>query len=346
MTTTTGTTDAPEGESEARRATLRDVATLAGVSIATASKALNERAHVRESTRDRVLAAATELAFTPNQAARSLTSGQTGTVGLIADDLDGRFSLPILMGAEDAFGTGQVSVFLCDARGDAIRERYHLDALLRRKVDGIIVVGARTDARPPLVGRIPVPVIYAYAPSTDTTDVSVVPDDVQAGRDAVSHLLSAGRQRIAHISGDAAYTAAQERATGIASALEAAGLELVGGSAQFGAWSEQWGRGAAQRVIDQYPEVDGMICGNDQISRGALETLQRSGWNVPHQTSVIGFDNWEVMTTGPSPTLSSIDLNLEQLGRTAAELLFESIQGQVEPGIRRITPRVVTRESS
>jgi len=224
-----------------RRPTLRDVASLAGVSVSTASKALNEREHVRLSTRERVRAAAQELAFTPNQAARSLTGGLTGTVGLIAGDLDGRFSLPILMGAEDAFGTGQVSVFLCDARGDAIRERYHLDALLRRKVDGIIVVGARTDPRPPLPGRIPVPVIYAYAPSESPDDVSVVPDDEQAGVDAVTHLLSTGRRRIAHISGDAAYTAAQERCLGVERALRDHGLELVGGTTSFGAWSEHWG---------------------------------------------------------------------------------------------------------
>ena len=111
-----------------KRATLRDVANLAGVSIATASKALNDRQHVSASARARVHEAAATLAFTPNEAARSLLAGQTGTVGLITGDLEGRFSLPILMGAEDAFGAGRVSVLLCDARGDAIREKYHLEA--------------------------------------------------------------------------------------------------------------------------------------------------------------------------------------------------------------------------
>lgn len=329
-----------------RRATLRDVASLAGVSVSTASKALNEREHVRVSTRERVRAAAQQLSFSPNQAARSLTGGLTGTVGLIAGDLDGRFSLPILMGAEDAFGTGQVSVFLCDARGDAIRERYHLDALIRRKVDGIIVVGARTDPRPALPGRVPVPVIYAYAPSESPDDVSVVPDDEQAGADAVMHLLSTGRRRIAHISGDAEYTAAQERSLGVERALRDRGLELVGGATSFGAWSEHWGRSMTARLIEHIDDLDGVICGNDQIARGALDALHHVGWDVPQRVSLIGFDNWEVLTTGSSPTLSSVDLNLERLGREAAELLFASIAGDVTAGIRRVPPRVITRESS
>ncbi len=329
-----------------RRPTLRDVAALAGVSVSTASKALNQREHVRASTRQKVVEAAQDLDFVPNEAARSLIAGATGTVGLITGDLEGRFSLPILMGAEDAFGTGKVSVFLCDARGDTIREQYHLEALLRRNVDGIIVVGALTNPRAPLPPGIAVPVVYAYAPSESETDVSVVPDDVGAGADAARHLISSGRRRIAHISGDVDYTAARERSTGVAAALQENGLELVGGATHFGAWSEHWGRTMTARLIERYPDIDGIVCGNDQIARGALDALHHAGWDVPGRVSLIGFDNWEVLTTGSSPTLTSIDLNLERLGREAAELLFASMAGPVRPGVRRIPCRVITRESS
>src|SRR4249919_642694 len=194
--------------------TLTDVARLAGVSVATASKALNGRDQVAATTRERVLDAADRLAFSPNPLARGLLAGRTGTVGLLTSDLEGRFVIPILMGAEDAFGAGQVNVFLCDARGDAIREQHHLKALLSRRVDGIIVVGRQTDPRPSLGQKIPVPVVYAYAPSDDPRDLSLTPDNVSAGRLAVEHLLAGGRTRIAHISGDPAYAAAQDRTTG------------------------------------------------------------------------------------------------------------------------------------
>lgn len=336
----------PQSDSPQPRATLKQVAQLADVSIATASKALNNRVHVRASTRQRVLDAAAQLRFSPNEQARSLSMGHTGTVGLITGDLEGRFSLPILMGAEDAFGTGRMSVFLCDARGDAIREQYHLDALLRRNVDGIIVVGALTNQRPPIARDLPVPVVYAYAPSEDPSDVSVVPNDVAAGANAVNHLLDQGRTHIAHISGDASYTAAQERAQGVTSALAERGLNLIDNTTHFGNWSEHWGRTVAARLIERHPELDGIVCGNDQISRGALDALQRAGWDVPSRVALLGFDNWEVLTTGSRPQLSSVDLNFERLGREAASLLFGMMNGTVEPGIRRIDSRIVTRESA
>lgn len=202
------------GPSRSQPATLGDVARLAGVSIATASKALNGRSQVRAETRQRVVEAAERLSFRPNQVARGLLAGRTGTVGLITSDLEGRFGIPILMGAEDAFGAGEVAVFLCDARGDAIREQHHLRALLGRRVDGLIVVGSRTDPRPSLGRELPVPVVYAYAPSDAPEDFSVVPDSVGAGRLAVDHLLACGRTRIAHITGDPGYLAAQDRAEG------------------------------------------------------------------------------------------------------------------------------------
>ncbi|WP_061964213.1 LacI family DNA-binding transcriptional regulator [Demequina aurantiaca] len=336
----------PSSEQTNTRATLKQVAQLADVSIATASKALNDRVHVRASTRQRVLDAAAQLRFSPNEQARSLSMGQTGTVGLITGDLEGRFSLPILMGAEDAFGTGRMSVFLCDARGDSIREQYHLDALLRRNVDGIIVVGALTNARKPIGRDLPVPVVYAYAPSEDPNDVSVVPNDVAAGADAVRYLLDQGRTRIAHISGVSNYTAAIERSQGVTAALQERGLTLLDDMTHFGSWSEQWGRSATERLIERHPDLDGIVCGNDQISRGALDALQRAGWNVPSRVALLGFDNWEVLTTGSRPQLSSVDLNFELVGREAASLLFGMMSGTVEPGIRRIDSRIVTRESA
>src|ERR687898_2673053 len=232
------------GAGSGRAATLSDVARLAGVSIATASKAINGRDEVAPATRRRVLEAAEEIAFTPNQLARSLLGGRTGTVGLLTSDLEGRFVIPILMGAEDAFGAGQVNVFLCDARGDAIREQHHLKALLNRRVDGIIVVGRQTDPRPSLCQELPVPVVYAYAPSDDPRDLSLTPDNYAGGRLAVEHLLACGRTRIAHITGDPSYAAAQDRLAGARAGLEAAGLSLVG-EPMFSEWTEHWGRDAA-----------------------------------------------------------------------------------------------------
>jgi LacI family transcriptional regulator len=333
------------GPVRTRTATLQDVARLAGVSVATASKALNGRSHVRPETRDRVLKAAEQLSFSPNALARSLLGGRTGTVGLLTSDLEGRFSIPILMGAEDAFGAGKVAGFLCDARGDTIREQYHLQALLTRRVDGLIVVGSRTDPRPSLGRDLPVPVVYTYAPSEDPDDLSIVCDNIGAGRLAIEHLVSSGRTRIAHITGDPGYGASRERAEGARAALDDAGLELVG-EVRYGAWSEGWGRAAATMLLDRHPDVDAVFCGSDQVARGVMETLRERGREVPDDVAVMGFDNWEILTTNARPPLTSVDMNLEEVGRTAARALFAALDGEVRTGVEALPCRLVIRGST
>jgi LacI family transcriptional regulator len=328
-----------------RAVTLSDVARLAGVSVATASKALNGRSQVRPQTRDRVVEAAERLSFRPNPMARGLMAGRTGTVGLLTGDLEGRFSIPILMGAEDAFGVGKVAVFLCDARGDAIREQHHVQALLGRRVDGLIVVGSRTDPRPSLGRGLAVPVVYAYAPSQDPADPSIVPDNTGAGRMAIEHLLACGRSRIAHIAGDSGYAAARERARGAERALADAGLTPVA-EALFGAWSEGWGRAAGGLLLDRHPALDAILCGNDQIARGVLEILRERGRRVPEDIAVMGFDNWEILTSGSRPPLTSVDMNLDQLGRAAAQALFQAMEGRPPSGVETWPCRVVIRGST
>ncbi|GAA1918097.1 LacI family DNA-binding transcriptional regulator [Microbacterium aoyamense] len=329
-----------------RAATLSDVARLAGVSIATASKAINDRDDVAVATRQRVLRAAEELSFTPNAMAKGLLAGRTGTVGLLTSDLEGRFMIPILMGAEDAFGAGQVNVFLCDARGDAIREQHHLKALLSRRVDGIIVVGRQTDPRPTLGQDLPVPVVYAYAPSDDPRDLSLTPDNYAGGRLAIEHLVACGRTRIAHISGDPAYAAAQDRLAGARAAMDAAGLELVG-DPMFSEWTEHWGRDAAAMLLAKHPDVDAIFCGSDQIARGVLDTARDLDRRVPDDLAVIGYDNWEVLATNSRPELTSIDANLQQLGRQAAQRVFDAIDGvDIGEGTHHLPVRLVIRGST
>lgn len=332
-------------EGKSKVTTLADVARLAGVSVATASKALNGRDEVKPETRERVLAASERLSFRPNALARNLQSGRSGTIGLVTHDLEGRFSIPTLMGAEDAAGTGKVSVFLCDARGDALREQYHVQALLGRRVDGLIVVGARPDPRPSL-GDLPVPVVYAYAPSTDPGDMSITSDNVGAGRIAAEHLIACGRSRIAIVTGDPGYGAAHDRVRGATQVLADHGLALLGDQAMFGAWSEEWGRSATRMIAARHPEVDAILCGSDQIARGVLDALRERALDVPGDVAVMGHDNWEIFVGSARPHLTSIDMNLEQLGRRAAARLFDAIDGHATPGVETVACRLVPRGST
>ncbi len=154
---------------------ITDVAALAGVSTSTASKALNDTGQLREETRERVRRAAEQLGFTPDSRGRALSSGRSFTVGLITTDSSGRFSIPIMLGAEDALSAGEMGLLLCDTRDDPLREQHYLRSLVSRRVDGIIVTGRRTEPRAPI--DVPIPVVYAFSPSTDPSDTSVIADD-------------------------------------------------------------------------------------------------------------------------------------------------------------------------
>lgn len=329
-----------------RNVTLKEVATLAEVSVATASKALNGRDHVHPETRERVVAAAERLGFRPNALAQHLRSGRSGTVGLVTHDLEGRFSIPILMGAEDAFGADKTSVLLCDARGDAIRESYHLQALLGRRVDGLIVVGSRTDPRTSLGRDLAVPAVYVYAPSDDPADLSLTPDNVGAGRLATEHLLALGRRRIAHVAGDPGYAAAQDRAVGAGQAMDEAGVALVNGAPMFGTWSEAWGRAAVRALMSVDEPPDALVCGSDQIARGALDTLRDLEVSVPDDVAVVSFDNWEILAAGSRPQLTSVDMNLEAMGRAAAQHLLAALGGEEVAGTIVQPCRLVVRGST
>jgi LacI family transcriptional regulator len=328
-----------------RPATITDVAALASVSVGTASKALNGRGSLRAETRQRVQAAAERLGFQANAAARTLNSGRTYTVGMITTDTIGRFSIPVMIGAEDALGAGQMSVFLCDGRDDPIREQYYLKTLLSRRVDGIIVTGRRTQARQPIGTGLPVPVVYAFISSTDPQDCSVVPDEAGGARKAIEHLLAVGRQRVAHITGPERHHSARVRAEAAQASLAEAGLALVA-PPMFGEWSEAWGRHAIGMLLGGGGEFDAVFCGSDQIARGAADALRAAGRSVPADVALVGFDNWEVMSLACQPPLTSLDMDLEGLGRTAAELLLAAINGQPAPGRHARPCHLVIRDST
>ncbi|MFP7696487.1 LacI family DNA-binding transcriptional regulator [Trueperella sp. LYQ143] len=328
------------------KVTLASVADRAGVSLATASKALSGRPDVSDKTREKIIRIANEIGFRPNRLAQNLALGRSGAVGLITHDMEGRFSIPIMLGAEDRFGEGEVSILLCDARGDTIREQYHIRNLLSRQVDGLIIVGARPDPRPS-IGDVPVPVVYAYAPSMNDEDVSVIVDNEHAGRLVAQHLLECQRTRIAMISGDYTYGAAQDRARGVISVLDAAGLKPVGDQPLYGPWSESWGRQATRLFLDQHGEsqIDAFVCGSDQIARGCLDILHDRGVRVPEDIAVIGHDNWHLIAEASRPPLTTIDQNLHDLGQTAAQLLIDAMSGR-EMSSQVIQGKLVLRSST
>jgi LacI family transcriptional regulator len=173
----------------------------------------------------------------------------------------------------------------------------------------------------------------------------VVPDEADGARRAIEHLLAVGRRRVAHVTGPEHHHSATVRAAAAMSTLAAAGLEPAA-PVLFGEWSEAWGRQAAGILLSTEAPIDAVFCGSDQIARGLAEALQEAGRRVPADVALIGFDNWDVMVDGCRPALTSIDMDLEGIGRTAAELLLAAINGEPAHGRRALPGRLIPRAST
>jgi LacI family transcriptional regulator len=327
--------------------TIRDVASAASVSIGTASKALNGNGALRQETRDRVAAAAAKLGFRPNDLAHSLHRGQTFTVGLITSDSFGRFSIPLIEGLEEHLSGARISVFMCNGADDPEREARHVDSLLGKRVDGIVVTGRRADPRRRLdVRGSDVPVLYAYSQSDEPGAFGLVPDDEGGARLAVEHLLRLGRRRIAHVTGPERFEAVRLRRRGYREALRRHGLSGAAGTELVGEWSEAWGRRAAEMLFASRRRTpDAVFCGNDQIARGLVDGLRERGVAVPADVAIVGFDNWEIMAAATRPPLTSVDMNLKELGREAGRRMIDLIDGNELAGVRRLPCSLVVRES-
>ncbi|WP_288541341.1 LacI family DNA-binding transcriptional regulator [uncultured Bifidobacterium sp.] len=324
---------------------LEDVAALADVSVATASKALNNKPRISAETRLRVQQAAKKLKYPAKQSGRVSPKKKTGVIGLITSDLQGRFSTPILIGAENEFRAHSASVLLANARGDDVLEREHVAKLLSLEVDGLLIVQCKTNPRPSLGKNCNVPLVYVYGPSSDNDDCSVACDNVEAGRTAVNHLISCGRRRIAIIAGDETYTATDDRTKGALEALAEFGLEPAG-PIRYGRWDENWGRAATRLLLDQDVDFDAVVCQSDQLARGCIDALKERGLRIPDDVAVIGHDNWSILTTSSRPPLTSIDNNTELLGRVAARYLIDAINGNPHHGVEYLPCKLIQREST
>ena len=205
--------------------TIRDVARLADVSIGTASKALNSGGRLSKETRESVLRIAHEIGYRPNHLAQSLHRAKSRTIGIISNDSFGRFTFPIVEALEERLAEERIAVFYANATDDPARERQHLDQLLGKRIDELVVTARRADKRPP-IGPLTrgLPVIYVFSQADDPDALSLLPDDEGGAALAISHLAALGRKRIAHITGPEHFEAVRLRNSGYRAALASPGI--------------------------------------------------------------------------------------------------------------------------
>ncbi|MFC6357167.1 LacI family DNA-binding transcriptional regulator [Luethyella okanaganae] len=337
-----------QGQRGNGRVTLTEVAKRAGVSRSAVSFVLNGRTDQRLSadTSNRVRRAAEELGYSPNTTAKTLRTGSSGTVALVSDFIGTTsFANSMVRGVLESLHDADALLYTVDTQGESSLESRLLLSLINRDVDGIIYgsMFTRTVAVPALLRNAPFVLLNCVSDDSDTT--AVIPDEVAAGATAATALLSAGHHD--HIwfvgvfppgaTGGAAWhnwspLALAERLQGIDTALSAAGTKLAGRAMIDDDWDVANGRSSVAKLLASGATPSALICVNDAVGVGAYQALQAAGLRVPDDMSVISFDG-SPLTTAVLPTLTSVTLPHEALGRLAAQLL---LSGTTVPRIHRV----------
>lgn len=329
-------------------ATIRDVADRAGVSVASVSRVLTGAGVVAEPTRLKVLEAVEALAYVPHSGARSLSTSRSDCIGVILPDLYGEFFSELIRGMDLAARAAGLHLIVSSSHDDAGDAAAAIRSM-RGRVDGLIVLSPHLDAAnlaANLAGRLPVVLMNG---GTDAGDrPSIVIDNLGGARTAVEHLLSLGRERIAHIGGPLGNLDARDRAAGYVEAVRAAGLAPLVVTGDF---TQASGHAAMRQLLGEGVRPDAVFAGNDMMAVGALLAMQEAGVRVPRDVAVVGFDDVPIAAL-VRPALTTLRIEIAETGRRAVERLVALIASTDQPeaasGERRdvIRPRLIEREST
>ena len=327
------------------RVTIADVARLAGVSTMTVSRVINAKGDVRDATRVRVQRAIDQLEYRPSQAARTLTTRRSHTLGLLVPDITNPFFPEIVRGAEDVAWERGYLVSLANTVEDADRERAALEHFEAHRVDGLIVCSARLPEG--ALGaslRRHQAVVLLNRRVADEHVASLEVDDALGTRLAVAHLVSSGRRTIGLLAGPLRSASSTKRRTGYHDGIEAAGLRFDGSLVEDGEPSEDGGLRALRALLTRRPDVDAVVCYNDVVAIGALAAARELGREVPGALALVGCDDVRLASL-VHPALTTLRIDTYALGRQAAELLFGLLRAE-PPRHVVVAPELVVRDSA
>lgn len=314
-----------------KRVTLADVADRAGVSPTAVSLVLNNRPGSRLSDQvvKRIRAAAAELKYRPNPAARTLRMGKTQIVGFISDDVTiTRYASAMIRGALDVAEQYDHTVLIAETGSNPERREDAVQAMLDRRPDGLVfgMMGAKQIDVPEATNGVPLVMLNGCSSAKHS---SVIPAEFQAGASIAEHLVEAGHRRIAIVGQPppvlfepAISSTIKDRFAGIQAVLDRAGITPVD-KVEHRYWEPQHGRTATQQILDRHPEITALICMNDRLSFGAYQAIQERGLRVPDDISIASFDDDE-LASYLRPQLTTARIPYEQMGREAMSMLLDS----------------------
>lgn len=330
-----------------RAITISDVARAAGVSNATVSRVLNGAPTVDPALAERVRAVIEEIGYRPNAIARNLRRATTSVWCLIISDIRNPFFTDVVRGIEDRASAAGYSLVLCNSDEDLDKEAVYLDLAVAERMGGVII--APTSSQETTIAEVRASGIPVVAMDRliehDAVDAVVV-DSVEGAREATAHLLAAGFERIACVTGPPDTTTGAGRLEGWRAAHRDAGLEPDEALVASADFMEAGGRAAAAELLTSGAEPDAFFVANNLMTLGVLETLEEARLEVPRDVGLVSFDDpaWARLM---HPALTSIAQPTYEMGLRAAELLEQRLAGNDGPPETVVMrPQLRVRDSS
>ncbi len=311
-----------------KRASMREVAELADVAISSVSRVLSEHPDVSADMRERVLAAVAQLEYEPDFLAQSLRRGATLSVGYVVGDISNPLHATITSGAESVLRAAGYSMLLMNSDNDPELDAAHIRFFQARRVDGMIL-SLSSERRPEtlaVLAQVDVPIVMIDREVPADLGASTVCNDHRVGmREAVGHLLDLGHRRVGLITGALDLWPVRERVAGMAEVVAAKGIpdETI---CLVGSLSAEHGERSTEQLLAMDPRPTAIIAGGNQVLAGCVRALVRHGVRVPDDISLVTCDEVDLSELH-SPPIASVARDTLLLGRTAAELLLERLNG-------------------
>ena len=329
------------------RASIRDVAARAGVSVTTHTHTLNGTRFVSEQAKAKVHEAAHALGYVPSEIARGLKHNTTRTLGMLVPNNSNPYFAEIIRGVEHhSYATGY-SLLLCNSNDDPQQQADHLRVLAERRVDGIVLVASgHDDAVVAVCKDLRLPLVLVDR-EIDAIAIDLIEvDHVAGGELATAHLLAMGHERVACIVGPSDLRPSHQREAGWRRALAKAGIEPRADEIVRGDFGPESGAAAMRRLLQSPRRPTAVFVCNDMMAIGALHAAHEAGISVPDQLSIVGFDDIE-LAAYTSPPLTTVAQPKEAIGTGAAGLLLERLrEGRVEPRRTVLQPALHLRSST
>ena len=338
-------------ESGLKQVSIKKVAEMAGVSIATVSRCINQPSRVREKTRIKVQEAISRSGYSPNTLAQSFRRGRTNIIMVVLPSIGDPFFTDVLKGIRTVTNAHGYSIIISETQFNTLTADEVGSMLVSRQADGIILLAsifpfgqefmerARQRFKPIVIGCETISASLSQFPSVHI-------DNVGAAEEATSYLLSKGHQRIAFISASADSLITKDREYGYRAAMKNAGVVIQDGWVVPGDMNIPGAIRATRQVLNLVNRPSAILCGNDEMALGCLHEIENQGLRVPQDVSVMGFDDIRYAAT-TSPPLTTVAQPAETIGERVAYRMLKAIESgpedQHEPEI--VPYRIIIRES-